>query len=216
MKTTFYALLVSLLFLPTSPVWTMQFVSDCFSSLDESDSAVYKTGMYLFQQASNYAQEYRNAQLFKAIERNEPESLLSALKKGAHINARNCDGKTPLINSIEASHPFMTAAILKNNPDINQQVAPSAKRQAGMVPVMFALDKAGKTNPKDPYAATAVTLLANPLINLQAQDAGGRNLEYWAKNKPVLQQRLKILKNQPQRIAKVQPRLITIKPVTVS
>jgi len=216
MKTKFYALLVSLLLLPTSPVWTMQFVSDCFSSLDESDSAVYKTGMYLFQQASNYAQEYRNAQLFKAIESNDPESLGNAVKKGAQINARNCDGKTPLIKAIEAGNPLMTAAILKNNPDVNQQVAPSAKRQAGMVPLMFALDKADKTNPKDPYAATAVTLLANPMINLQAQDAGGRSLEYWAKNKPVLQQRLKNMKNQTQRIAQVQPRLITIKPVTVS
>lgn len=180
--------------------------------------------MQVFNSITAMMQNYRNDQLFTALQRNEPQDIVAALAQGAQINARDKQGKTPFIVAIEKGNPNVVKFLIQQKADINQVVSPNAKRCAQMAPLMFAMEKADTSQPNDPYTDIFLHLVKNPHIKLNIRDGIGRDLEYWAKNKPALlsilkqykaPQKTKSSQAQAQSYKKPQRRLSTIQPVVI-
>jgi hypothetical protein len=97
-----------------------------------------------------------------------PESIQAAIDNGADVNARNKDGKTPLMFAAGyAPNPEVINILLAAGAEVNAK-----EPKYGLTPLMFAV--AANTNPE------VATTLLNAGADLGARSQGGVTVLMWA------------------------------------
>jgi ankyrin repeat protein len=151
-----------------------------------------------------FDQNRRNNYLINAVKKNNTEGVDAALQNGAAINGKAPDGKTALIYAIEKGNVELTKILLNYEADCNQPVSAEASRCAGMVPLMFVLDKIDMLKEQDPYR-DILGLLLYKKLNLNAKDVQGRTLAFWCKKHPTLLKDIeKIKKTERSNLHKIR------------
>jgi TPR repeat protein len=62
-----------------------------------------------------------NADMFAAVEKNDPQAIIGAVLAGADVNARSQDGYTPLMYAVAKGNPEVVREILSGGADVNIQ-----------------------------------------------------------------------------------------------
>ncbi len=94
-----------------------------------------------------------NADMFAAVEKNDPQAIIGAVLAGADVNARSQDGYTPLMYAVAKGNPEVVREILSGGADVNIQSS------TGWTALMFA----AKDNPD----LLEPLLAANPDLTLK-------------------------------------------------
>jgi TPR repeat protein len=74
----------------------------------------------------------RGADMFAAVEKNDPQAVIGAVLAGADVNARSEDGYTPLMYAVALGNPEVVREVLSGGADIN------AQSTTGWTALMFA------------------------------------------------------------------------------
>jgi TPR repeat protein len=94
-----------------------------------------------------------NADMFAAVEKNDPQAIIGAVLAGADVNARSQDGYTPLMYAVAKGNPEVVREIMSGGADINIQSS------TGWTALMFAA--------KDKPELLELLLGANPDLGLK-------------------------------------------------
>jgi tetratricopeptide (TPR) repeat protein len=62
-----------------------------------------------------------NADMFAAVEKNDPQAIIGAVLAGADVNARSQDGYTPLMYAVAKGNPEVVREVLSGGADVNIQ-----------------------------------------------------------------------------------------------
>lgn len=94
-----------------------------------------------------------NADMFAAVEKNDPQAIIGAVLAGADVNARSQDGYTPLMYAVAKGNPEVVQEVLSGGADVNIQSS------TGWTALMFAA--------KDKPEMLESLLAANPDLTLK-------------------------------------------------
>lgn len=64
-----------------------------------------------------------NADLIKAVESEDETKVRNALEKGADVNSKNAESRTPLFGAVSTGNEVVLQLLLKSGPDVNAEDA---------------------------------------------------------------------------------------------